>query len=622
MTMRDNPDIRPVLVKVGLALTLSLAGLFYSRFRVKRIKPYRITSGHDSEISLDRAQRKDDLHAIKRSSSSCNICSEEETFIKKMIGDSTPIGLSPCRKQSGEKDEFLLGDFNDLSSKKDKEAPMSIIGSPPKAYVTPEKDDYDQEIKHLKSMIRKLQDRERSLEVQLLEYYGLREKEAAVMELQNQLKISNMEAKMFDLKVENLLSENRRLEAQVADHAKLMAELESSKAKVKLLKKKIKHEAEQSREQIKNLQIKVSKLQDQEDKVAAGDPDVQMKLLKLKDLESQTEELKKSNLKLQMDNSDLAHRLDSTQILANAVLEDPQTDALKEETERLRQENGCLTKEIEQLQADRCSDIEELVYVRWINACLRFELRNYQPPPGKTVARDLSKTLSPKSEKKAKQLILEYANNEGMMDFDSDQWSTSQASSITDYADGDDYSSIGNSSVPRTNTSNKKKFFSKLRKLIKGKDSNLPRSQSRERFGSQDSNSPLFCSSVSTGIDTGAEGPRSEFTTPRISRSSSDFHRLISLKDENRTNSDSIVLGGSNKFGDFKNCLGPCSDSVSIEKSPLVKYAEALKDPDAVSTSTISISNELFDLGICSSVPCVCSRAASISKHSFSSVTM
>ena len=87
-----------------------------------------------------------------------------------------------------------------------------------------------------------------------------------------------------------------------------------------------------------------------------------------------------------------------------------QIGKLSEESERLKKQNEELKNEIEQLQADRCSDVEELVYLKWINACLRYELRNHQPDLGKIMARDLSKTLSPKSEARAKQLILEYAN--------------------------------------------------------------------------------------------------------------------------------------------------------------------------------------------------------------------
>ncbi|XLS73964.1 hypothetical protein HN51_030829 [Arachis hypogaea] len=54
-----------------------------------------------------------------------------------------------------------------------------------------------------------------------------------------------MEAKMFGLK------------EQVADHAKVVAKLEATKAKVELLQKKLKHEAEYNREQIIILQQRI-----------------------------------------------------------------------------------------------------------------------------------------------------------------------------------------------------------------------------------------------------------------------------------------------------------------------------------------------------------------------------
>lgn len=60
---------------------------------------------------------------------------------------------------------------------------------------------------------------------------------------------------------------------------------------------------------------------------------------------------------------------------------------------------------------NRFSEVEELVYLRWINACLRYELRNNQIPAGES-ARYLNKSSSPKSREKAKQLMLEYAGME------------------------------------------------------------------------------------------------------------------------------------------------------------------------------------------------------------------
>ncbi|CAA2933422.1 CHUP1, chloroplastic-like [Olea europaea subsp. europaea] len=134
-------------------------------------------------------------------------------------------------------------------------------------------------------------------------------------------------------------------------------------------------------------------------------------------------------------------------------------------------------KEIEWLQADRCCDVEELVYLRWINACLHYELRNYQPDPGKTMAKDLNITLSPKSEEKAKQLILEYVNKDGstekginITDFDSDWWSSSQGSFLTELGNLND-SSVDNSLANKTSSSSKTKALSKLMRRLRGKNS-------------------------------------------------------------------------------------------------------------------------------------------------------
>lgn len=276
---------------------------------------------------------------------------QEEKGINRLRSENSPIAGS---KQKGDKDEFLLPEFNELvkqvdfeattvgdSLKKDVEAPRLKVESS-LSCASPDKDDYEQEISQLRNMIKILQDREQNLEHQLLEYCGLREQETAVMELQNRLKISNMEVKMFNLKVKTLQSENSRLKEQVADHAKLLAELETAKVKVKLLNEKIRYEAERNREQIITLQQKVAKWQGQECKDAACDEDIKIKMEKLKCLESEVEELRESNLRWQIENSNLARRLDSTQILANAVLEDPEVVRLLSPTLFLPSFSHCL----------------------------------------------------------------------------------------------------------------------------------------------------------------------------------------------------------------------------------------------------------------------------------------
>lgn len=76
---------------------------------------------------------------------------------------------------------------------------------------------------------------------------------------------------------------------------------------VDLLNKKISYVAEQNITLvIITLKQKVSRLQDQECKDASCDQDIQIRIPKLKDLESKAKELRKSSLRLQIEKSDLA----------------------------------------------------------------------------------------------------------------------------------------------------------------------------------------------------------------------------------------------------------------------------------------------------------------------------
>ncbi|KAG1330121.1 putative protein CHUP1, chloroplastic [Cocos nucifera] len=357
-----------------------------------------------------------------------------------------------------------------------------------------------QEIAHLRKLVWSLRERESRLELQLLEYYGMKEQEAAMRELENQLKINSMETKSYSLKVDSLQAENLRLQSRVSDYSRAMAELNAARAKIKLLKKKLKSDAEQAKERIASLHQRISVLQCREQKDGKNDKEVERKLERLKKLENEVTELRVINSKLERENSDLARRLEATQILASSVLEGPEPEAL-DEINQLRQANDKLTKDLEQLRTDRCADVEELVYLRWVNACLRYELRNYQAPPGKTVARDLSKSLSPKSEEKAKQLILEYANSGAdekslsFADFDS-EYSSSSRASIGEPDDG-----CVDISMTKHSSSNKSKFFSKLKRLVLGKGTHKNKISSSDRTPTSYGNSEKRASFSTFSID-------------------------------------------------------------------------------------------------------------------------
>ncbi|CAI9114237.1 OLC1v1014909C1 [Oldenlandia corymbosa var. corymbosa] len=631
---REKRDIRPVLFKFGVALAFSLGGILFNFLRNKRNKPSASQSSpehqNQANSSCERIEHKnddEDDHALQKTPNYCHLegtASEkdESALLPNSTSDNHLCNFSPSKRSSGDKESYLLPEFNDLVKEFDLVAIKGNFSPRKDVEVLPngsaassnERTDQEQEIKRLRDMVTTLTERERCLEIQLLEYYGLKEQETAVMELQNRLKINNMEAKLFNLKIESLQADKKRLEEQVADYAKVVTELEAAKGKIKLLRKKLRSEAEQNREQILALKERVSKVQDAEKNALSTDSDIQSKLHKLEDFEEEMKELKESNESLRVENSALAQKIDYLQTIASSILDDEETQTLREESNRLRIQNEDMAREMEQLHAARVADIEELVYLRWINACLRYELRNYQATPGQTTARDLSKSLSPKSEEKAKQLILEYAHKEGstgdkgidIADFDSDRWSSS-ASYITESGDNDD-SSLDVSSTSKTHNSTKTKIFSKLIHILRGKGSrHLKRSSSldlavpaEDLLGRSSSLSPRCSNGASPGAFSGTDAfnTRSRNSSQSSSRLSLDLQRDTYFQGSRSIRrDDSIkserVYGKSHDDSSFLyKVINPISEDVAdtpaenqqpgsnsdTPKSNLGKYADALKD--------------------------------------------
>ncbi|CAN4100125.1 unnamed protein product [Withania somnifera] len=609
--VRDKRDIRPVILKFGVALALSLGGILFTFFRTKRINP------SNSSSSPKSGGKKGELKIDKTKPASRNSVSEfpwkyEEISVPKSITVSSKSGPSTNCSSDGDRDGLLLPEFNELvkdfsfsphprfSPCKDVEMPLQDANSP-KEYKIVGSDDHDQEIKNLKNIVKTLKERERTLEMQLLEYYGYKEQETAVMELQNRLKIHNMEAKHLGLNIEFLKSENMKLKDKMVDSAKVDSELAAAKLKIKQMEKKLRLEADLNKEQILSLKERVLKLQDEKKNPVETESDVQLMPQKLNDLASEADELRKYNQNLRAEISTLADRLESIQILAISALGNDEIEALKEESLQLRKQNEDLVEKVEQLQAARFSDTEELVYLRWVNACLRYELRNYQPVQGKTTARDLSKTLSPKSENKAKQLILEYANKEEQgdrdiptLDFDSDPLS-SQASYFTNSSEFND-TSIDNTSGHKIDVSIKNKVFGKLMRLVRGKDhhhsqSSLEMVHSTEENGARCSGHSSGDNSDAAVIDTGAIGlqNRSRTSSQDSSKQSIDFHSFYQGSRSDKRESRNYLtrmrrysdVGSldyvSKRLSDSPQGQGNNHDPENAHKSELAKYAEALK---------------------------------------------
>lgn len=227
---------------------------------------------------------------------------------------------------------FLLPELEDEVKKLDLlvyhdececETPKSNI-SVPLAFPSEEEADHENEIKRLRNTVRALRERERCLEDKLLEYYSLKEQQKIAMELRSRLKLNQMETKVFNLKIKSLLAENEKLKAQCFEHSKVVVELDLAKSQVQVLKKKLNIKTQQHVDQIVSLRERVSKLQEDEVKAVLPDHDADKMMKRLRDLESEINELRDSNTRLHFENLELGDKLESVQIIASSKLEEPE----------------------------------------------------------------------------------------------------------------------------------------------------------------------------------------------------------------------------------------------------------------------------------------------------------
>ncbi|KAJ0082873.1 hypothetical protein Patl1_11565 [Pistacia atlantica] len=98
-----------------------------------------------------------------------------------------------------------------------------------------------------------------------------------------------------------------------------------------------------------------------------------------KNLEMEVVELRRLNKELQMQKRNLACKLSSMESQLTSLAKASESDIvtkIKAEASLLRHTNQDLCKQVEGLQMSRLNEVEELAYLRWVNSCLRDELRN------------------------------------------------------------------------------------------------------------------------------------------------------------------------------------------------------------------------------------------------------
>ncbi|KAL1551220.1 Protein chup1, chloroplastic [Salvia divinorum] len=479
-----------MIVRVGFVVAASIAAYAVKQVSVKNSRPpdnSKKRHVENDEASLDKSwnEGEEDKEHVVYSCSDFKEGEEEEEEDKEEVKLINSI-ISPALSIPPDFEDEYLPEFDSLLSG-EIDFPLPTDKYDTAANLKAEKDrvyesemaNNASELERLRDLVKELEEREVKLEGELLEYYGLKEQESSIAELQKQLKIKTVEIDMLNITINSLQTERKKLQEELSQGVAARKELDTARRKIKELQKQIQLEANQTKGQLLLLKQQVSSLQSKEQESA----EVDKKLKAVKELEVEVMELKRKNKELQHEKRELIVKLDSAESKVRTLSNITETEMVakvREEVNEMKHANEDLVKQVEGLQMNRFSEVEELVYLRWVNACLRFELRNYQTPSGKVSARDLSKSLSPRSQEKAKQLMLEYAGSErggGDTDIESNFDNTS--------VDSEDFDnmSIDSSTSRFSSVSKKPSLMQKLKRWGKRDDSSALSSPARSFAG-------------------------------------------------------------------------------------------------------------------------------------------
>ncbi|KAG0462569.1 hypothetical protein HPP92_021045 [Vanilla planifolia] len=458
-----------MIVRLGFIVVASVAA--YAIKQVNCAKPSRLQPSENDKPKPDSdgplGEKEEDA-----SFSQIKLLEEEEEEVKTISSLMNAAHNNSIPADLGEEDECMLPEIeNLLSGEIEVSLPTDEDDVKPNLEYDTEMANNASELERLRKLVKELEEREVKLEGELLEYYGLKEQESDIAELQKQLKIKTMEIDMLNITINSLQAERKKLHKEIVQGNAAKKELEVARNKIKELQRQIQLDANQTKAQLLQLKQHVVNLQSKEEEASKKDAEVEKKLRAFNELEVEVVELRRKNMELQHEKRELVVKLAAAESKAAAL--DGMTESevvakAREQISSLRHANEDLLKQVEGLQMNRFSEVEELVYLRWVNACLRYELRNYQTPSGKLSARDLSKSLSPRSQERAKRLMLEYAGSERGQG-DTDLESVSSMPSSPESEDFDN-ASIDSSSSRLSSITKKPNLFKKLTRWGKSKD--------------------------------------------------------------------------------------------------------------------------------------------------------
>ncbi|KAJ9184387.1 hypothetical protein P3X46_004118 [Hevea brasiliensis] len=315
--------IKPLFLKAGIPLALSVAGFIYAKIISRR----NIIS--DNSSSLETKVGKGSLETID----------SHEVFLNNSVKND---------------EEHMI-----ISSQ--------VLSSIESSDFTHDESSFEGELLGLRSRIEELQKRVLALETQFLQYHAMKEEESLLMEIKNKLVLEAAHVEFLDKEISSMEAEKERFENLVVEYLRVLEQLEFAKLENGLLRRKVRRISRKMKEQSRVVTEKNLKIETAEAEILRCYDALETRSSVIKKMEDEVRELQTIVNQLQEEKNELLIKLNPEENSASL--------ASKIDAEVVTMEDyNQLVHELEQLRKDRATEIAELTYLRWTNACLRHEL--------------------------------------------------------------------------------------------------------------------------------------------------------------------------------------------------------------------------------------------------------
>ncbi|KAK7378721.1 hypothetical protein VNO80_04168 [Phaseolus coccineus] len=315
--------LKPVILKAGVPLAVSFAGLVYACFVAKKSLS-KTSSLSPNEASSHETNSHHDPSYEESCHSHSLSCMEDEgnrtTMDESVFAESSLIPDIPC---------------------------------------------LEEEINGLRSRIEGMQMKELALRLQFDRYCGLKEQEAVVGEIRNMLSLETARVDFLDREISSMETQNRRLESFVAQYLRVVEQIERWKSENRMLRRKFQKLIRKSKAQTRVAKEQALKIKMEEEEILRSRDALETKVDVISKLEDKMEELQRALDQLQDEKNELMKKLDTAEKSHASKIE--AGDVSREDYKQL-------VDELEQIKKERADEAKELIYLRWTNACLRHDL--------------------------------------------------------------------------------------------------------------------------------------------------------------------------------------------------------------------------------------------------------